>query len=85
MELAQVSAHNLKHTFRRKFRAAGVYLEDKQGLLGLKAEKITTPCSADELETLIEAANKGVWGRVPQKSRTGNVKAKSSKVLALTD
>lgn len=56
--LEQVRVHDLKHTFGRRLRAAGVSFEDRQDLLGHKTGKITTHYSAAELEALIEAANR---------------------------
>lgn len=57
-ELEQVRVHDLKHTFGRRLRAAGVSFEDRQDLLGHKTGKITTHYSGAELEALIEAANR---------------------------
>lgn len=56
--LQQVRVHDLKHTFGRRLRAAGVSLEDRQDLLGHRSGKITTHYSAAELEGLLEAANR---------------------------
>ena len=50
--------HNLKHTFGRRLRAAGVSHEDRQVLLGHRNGSITTHYSAPEIENLINAANK---------------------------
>jgi integrase len=55
--LAQVRVHDLKHTFGRRLRAAGVSFEDRQDLLGHRSGRITTHYSAAELSRLIEAAN----------------------------
>ena len=55
--LEHVRVHDLKHTFGRRLRAAGVSFEDRQDLLGHKTGKISTHYSAAELEDLIEAAN----------------------------
>jgi integrase len=65
--LEQVRVHDLKHTFDRRLRAAGVSYEDRQDLLGHKSGKITTHYSAAELSNLIEAANK-VCATDPRKS-----------------
>jgi integrase len=54
--LSQVRVHDLKHTFGRRLRAAGVSYEDRQDLLGHKSGRITTHYSAAELYSLIEAA-----------------------------
>ena len=49
--------HDLKHTFGRRLRAAGVSFEDRQDLLGHRSVRMTTHYSAAELSKLIEAAN----------------------------
>jgi integrase len=56
--LAQVRVHDLKHTFGRRLRAAGVSFEDRQDLLGHKSGRVTTHYSAAELGNLIDAANR---------------------------
>ncbi len=53
-----VRVHDLKHTFGRRLRAAGVGLEDRQDLLGHRSNRITTHYSAAEVHNLYEAANK---------------------------
>ena len=53
-----VRVHDLKHTFGRRLRAAGVSFEDRQDLLGHKSGRITTHYSQAELVNLIEAADK---------------------------
>jgi integrase len=55
--LPQVRVHDLKHTFGRRLRAAGVGFEDRQDLLGHKSGRMTTHYSAAELGNLLEAAN----------------------------
>lgn len=55
--LPQVRVHDLKHTFGRRLRAAGIGFEDRQDLLGHRSGRITTHYSAAELSRLIEAAN----------------------------
>ena len=57
-ELPQVRVHDLKHTFGRRLRAAGVSFEDRQDLLGHRSGRITTHYSQAELANLIEAANR---------------------------
>ncbi len=52
-----VRVHDLKHTYGRRLRAAGVSFEDRQDLLGHKSARITTHYSRAELTQLIEAAN----------------------------
>jgi len=56
--LTQVRMHDLKHTFGRRLRAAGVSFEDRQDLLGHPSGRITTHYSAAELANLIDAANR---------------------------
>ena len=53
-----VRVHDLKHTFGRRLRAAGVSFEDRQDLLGHKSGRITTHYSAAEIGNLITATNK---------------------------
>jgi integrase len=55
--LSTVRVHDLKHTFGRRLRAAGVCFEDRQDLLGHRSGRITTHYSAAELANLVEAAN----------------------------
>jgi len=56
--LPQLRVHNLKHTFGRRLRAAGVGFEDRQDLLGHRSARVTTHYSAAELSRLIEAAER---------------------------
>lgn len=56
-QLSHVRVHDLKHTFGRRLRAAGVSFEDRQDLLGHKTHRITTHYSAAELQNLLNAAN----------------------------
>ena len=58
VDLPHVRVHDLKHTFGRRLRAAGVSFEDRQDLLGHKSGRVTTHYSTAELQNLIEAANK---------------------------
>lgn len=55
--LPMVRVHDLKHTFGRRLRAAGVSFEDRQDLLGHRSGRITTHYSAAELSNLINASN----------------------------
>jgi integrase len=64
--LPQVRVHDLKHTFGRRLRAAGVSFEDRQDLLGHRSGRITTHYSAAELSRLIAAANRA-WERRSKK------------------
>ncbi len=61
--------HNLKHTFGRRLRAAGVPYETRQVLLGHKNGDITTHYSAAELEELIDGAE-SVCGQGVHKTPT---------------
>jgi integrase len=82
--LAQVRVHDLKHTFGRRLRAAGVSFEDRQDLLGHRSGRVTTHYSAAELTRRLSAAesvviamvrsrslscSKGAAGRLRQNSR----------------
>lgn len=55
--LQQVRVHDLKHTYGRRLRSAGVSFEDRQDLLGHRSGRITTHYSAAELSRLLAAAN----------------------------
>jgi len=57
MGLPHVRVHDLKHTFGRRLRAAGVPVETHKVLLGHRNGDITTHYSAPELQELIDAAN----------------------------
>jgi len=52
--LSQVRVHDLKHTFGRRLRAAGVGIETRTVLLGHTNKQITTHYSAVEIGELIE-------------------------------
>ena len=56
--LSTVRVHDLKHTFGRRLRAAGVGFEDRQDLLGHRSSRLTTHYSAAELSRLIDAADR---------------------------
>lgn len=53
-----VRDHDLKHTFGRRLRAAGVPHADQQDLLGHENGNITTHYSAAEIGNLVEQANR---------------------------
>ena len=55
--LPQLRVHDLKHTFGRRLRAAGVSLETRKVLLGHTNGDITSHYSAPELEELFRAAS----------------------------
>lgn len=61
-----VRIHDLRHTFGRRLRSAGVSYEDRQDLLGHRSSRITTHYSVAEVENLILAAN-----RICGKHRSG--------------
>lgn len=63
----KIRVHDLKHTFGRRLRAAGVSFEDRQDLLGHKSSRVTTHYSGAELANLITAAEK-VCGEKSRKS-----------------
>lgn len=67
-DLPNVRVHDLKHTFGRRLRAAGVSFEDRQDLLGHRSGRITTHYSSAELQNLYEASN-----RVCEKQKSGVV------------
>jgi integrase len=67
--LPMVRIHDLKHTFGRRLRAAGVSLETRKVLLGHRNGDITSHYSAPELEELIDAVEK-VCGE-----KSGNIPA----------
>jgi integrase len=56
IDLPHLRVHDLKHTFGRRLRAAGVSFEDRQDLLGHRSNRVTTHYSSAELTRLIEAA-----------------------------
>ena len=71
--LPLVRVHDLKHTFGRRLRAAGVPLETRKVLLGHRNGDITTHYSAPEPEELVEAANRVCTS----KSGTGGTETES--------
>jgi integrase len=56
--LPHVRVHDLRHSFGRRLRAAGVSFEDRQDLLGHKSGRITTHYSAPELLNLMQASER---------------------------
>lgn len=60
--LPMVRIHDLKHTYGRRLRAAGVPLETRKVLLGHKSGDITTHYSGPELEELLQASNRVCGG-----------------------
>jgi len=58
--------HNLRHTFGRRLRAAGVPLETRKSLLGHSNGDITTHYSAAELGELLQACEKIVSRDIAQ-------------------
>jgi integrase len=65
-----VRVHDLKHSFGRRLRAAGVSFEDRQDLLGHKSTRITTHYSAAELANLIAASEKALEEIAPKFPQT---------------
>ncbi len=53
-----IRVHDLKHTFGRRLRAAGVWFETRRVLLGHKNGDITAHYSAPELRELIKVAER---------------------------
>ena len=49
--------HDLRHTFGRRLRSAGISFEDRQDLLRHKSSRITTHYSKAEIQNLIDASN----------------------------
>ncbi|MEW7981072.1 MAG: tyrosine-type recombinase/integrase, partial [Candidatus Sedimenticola endophacoides] len=58
--------HDLRHTFGRRLRAAGVSKETRSDLLGHKTGDITTHYSAAEIKELIEAVEKITSNNLPE-------------------
>lgn len=81
--LVQVRVHDLKHTFGRRLRAAGVPLETRKVLLGHRNGDITTHYSAPELEELIEATGRVCYRDFGKTSAPTSLKRKA--VVALGD
>ena len=82
--LPQVRVHDLKHTFGRRLRAAGVSFEDRQDLLGHKSGRITSHYSAAELSSLIDAANQVVGQGSRKSPALVMLKKKAANALAVT-
>ncbi len=57
-KMVRRGVHNLRHTFGRRLRSAGVSLETRRTLLGHSSGDITTDYSAAELHELIQAAER---------------------------
>ncbi|CAA9891991.1 Integrase (fragment) [Candidatus Methylobacter favarea] len=53
--LCQCRVHDLRHTFGRRLRAAGVSFENRQDLLGHKSSRITDHYCRAEIEELKQA------------------------------
>ena len=68
--LSDLRVHDLKHTFGRRLRAAGVSYEDRQDLLAHRSGRITTHYSQAELSNLLEAANLIIQSRRESKELT---------------
>ena len=48
-----IRVHDLKHTFGRRLRAAGISFEDRQDLLGQSSSRVTMHYSTAELQNLV--------------------------------
>ena len=48
----KIRVHDMRHTFGRRLRAAGVSFEDRRDLLGHKSSRMTTHYSAAEIANL---------------------------------
>ncbi|KTD53491.1 integrase [Legionella santicrucis] len=70
VHLNDLRVHDLKHTFGRGLRAAGVSYEDRQDLLGHRSGRITTHYSQAELSNLLDAANLIIQSRRESKELT---------------
>ncbi|OUR83254.1 hypothetical protein A9Q82_04175 [Cycloclasticus sp. 46_120_T64] len=66
-DLIQCRVHDLRHTFGRRLRSAGVSLEDREDLLGHKSNRITTHYSRAEINNLIDAVEKIVENKPEHK------------------
>lgn len=80
--LSDLRVHDLKHTFGRRLRAAGVNYEDRQDLLGHRSGRITTHYSQAELSNLLEAANTIIRNKHAGRELT-ILRVKSEKVFAI--
>jgi len=95
--IPNVRVHDLKHTFGRRLRAAGVSFEDRQDLLGHRSARITTHYSAAELSRLVAAAESVcagettpaelvvLRGSIPAWSRKTHASARESGCVQLQD
>jgi integrase len=63
--LPQVRVPDLKHTFGRRLRAAGVSFEDRQDLLGHRSGRITAHYSTAEVAEPAGGGGSCVRGKVP--------------------
>lgn len=73
--------HNLRHTFGRRLRAAGIPLETRKALLGHANGDITTHYSAAELEELLIAVEKVTDRGIAQTPTLSLVRAIKTKAL----
>jgi len=73
--------HNLRHTFGRRLRGAGVPLETRKALLGHASGDITTHYSAAELRELLDAVEKIVDRGIAQTPTLTVVKRKTQSVV----
>ncbi|MCK9608933.1 MAG: site-specific integrase [Methylomonas sp.] len=80
----KMGPHNLKHTFGRRLRAAGVPLETRKALLHHTNGDITTHYSSVELEELIDAVELIAGGDSRKSPALTLIRKKSSRPLKLT-
>lgn len=73
--------HNLRHTFGRRLRSAGVSKETRKALLGHECGDITTHYSAAELMELIQAVEKIVNRGLAQTPTLTVVKRKQISIV----
>lgn len=60
-----VRVHDVRHTYGRRLRAAGVSLKDRRDLLGPRSRDVTTHYTAPRVSRLVAAANR-ILERVPR-------------------
>jgi integrase len=73
--------HNLRHTFGRRLRGAGISLETRKALLGHANGDITTHYSAAELQELVDAVDRIVDRGIAQTPTLTVVKRKVSDIV----
>lgn len=74
--------HNLKHTFGRRLRAAGVPKDTRQVLLGHRSGDITDHYSVPELQDLYDASNRVLGSQTRESPALHMVKRKAATAIA---